>query len=764
MAARRGKRAAAWLGAAFLAAFVSASFAAPSPRLLAGLVTDRVTRTPLAGARISLLGGDASALTGADGAFRMDGLPEGPLEVLFEKDGYIALVRRVAASTGTETRLDAALEPLRRDLTVTAESPAPAETASSSRRELGGEEAGRLPGTFGDAARAIQVLPGVATSGDFKNDLIVRGGAPSENLFLLDSVQVPGISHFGSQNSSGGSLGLIPPALIEGLEFLSGGVPASYGDKLSSVTRVRLREGRRDDLAAAVDLNLFGAGGTLEGPLPGRAGSWILAGRKDFFQTLPDGLVFGLTVVPDYEDVQAKVVLDLTSRTKLSLLGLWARDGMDIEDPEDPAEKRMTIGLADRQRAAGATLQTLLGRRGLLRVTAARTDWRYSYSLKNGPQERYGIRSNEAESSLRAEAEAFLFNRLHLLAGLSVRLVEADHAVAYRGGYLVIDRMGFRYTRTSASARLEGSKTAAYLQVGLPLLDGKLRLDAGGRWDRFDLINRSEAAPRLGMSWRLSPAAALRLSYGVHLQSPESAWIASHADNRRLDFLRAEAAAAGLDLNLGRFGRLVLEGFGKRYTRYPVDLANPFLTMANQGGSIVPTYFGSRMASSGSGRSRGLEVGWDGAQGRWAWRLDYSYSRVEFRALDGVLRNGDFDFGHIVNLALAWRPGPGWDLGLRWRYQGGQPYTPFDLPLSTARDSSYFDMTRINTLRYPPFHRLDLRAAKAFAFRKWSLEAFLDVQNVYNRRNIYYRFWDDGREQTVHFLPVVPFLGVRASF
>jgi len=144
--------------------------------------------------------------------------------------------------------------------------------------------------------------------------------------------------------------------------------------------------------------------------------------------------------------------------------------------------------------------------------------------------------------------------------------------------------------------------------------------------------------------------------------------------------------------------------------------------------------------------------------------VDYSYAVVKFKALDGVLRNGDFDFRHILNAVATYRLSGTFEVSVKWRYLGGQPYTPFDMSLTTAKNSAYFDMTRINELRYPAYHRLDIRFEKRFIFKVWSLDVYLDVQNVYNRKNVYYNYWDDGMERTVYLLPILPFFGLQAGF
>ena len=233
----------------------------------------------------------------------------------------------------------------------------------------------------------------MATSGDFKNDLIVRGGSPAENLFLLDSIVVPGLSHFGSQNSSGGFFGLLNANLVKDLDFYSGGFPAIYGDRLSSVTRVGLREGDRGRLSGRLNLSLFGATGTFEGPLPAGLGSWIASLRKDYFGVIPRNLTLGMTVVPDLADAQTKIVVDLSPRLQLSLVGLGAVDRITIEESGGDVASRMHMEIRDRLDVYGATLKSILGRFGVAYFTVSRTRSLYNYSeIRNG-QENYGIRT-----------------------------------------------------------------------------------------------------------------------------------------------------------------------------------------------------------------------------------------------------------------------------------------------------------------------------------------------------------------------------------
>ena len=730
-----------------------------------GRVTGKADATPLERVRVSLLDTTYATATGTDGTYVLAGVPAGVYQVLFEKDGYLPAVSRVRVSDGRDNVANAVLNALRTDITVSASAAARPETVASSGQILTVTEIMALPGIFEDVSRAIQVVPGVASAGDFRNDLIVRGGAPAENLFMIDLIQVPGLSHFGSQNSGGGGFfGLLNPNLVKSLDFFSGGFPASYGDKLSSVTRLLMREGDRTRIRGDVDLSLFGLSGNLEGPLPGHSGSWVFSIRKDYFFAIPKNMTLDLTVLPEFFDFQTKAVVDISRTLSFSLVGLAADDNIRIEESDRPADQRMVINIKDHLYLLGGTLKWILGRNGVAYVTLSRTNGRSFYTESNHGQERYTIRSDGTETAVRLDAEFSLTPRLQILSGLTYRAIDAGDHILFRGGYMVIDRMGFRYTKTNMNAGLNSGKWAFYLQSSASLAPG-LRATAGLRLDRFEYINQTVAGPRLGLACDLWKNASAHLSYGIVYQAPETFWLDSYPGNAALRYLKARHAVFGVEALLGKEIKVTAEAFDKKYSQYPVDSANPYQTLANLGGSVIPTYYGSPLLSAGTGFARGVELSAQSARaGRWSWFVDYSYSVVKYKALDGVLRNGDFDFGHLVNAVAAYRTPRGWNFSLKWRLTGGQPYTPFNVTLSEQKNGTYFDMTRINTLRYPAYHRLDLRVEKTFVFKKWSLDAYIDIQNLYNRKNVYYKFWDDGEERTVFYLPRVPFVGLQASF
>ena len=225
-----------------------------------------------------------------------------------------------------------------------------------------------------------------------------------------------------------------------------------YGDKLSSITRVTLRDGNRDRFAASLNFSLLGVTGNAEGPFLGGRGSWLFSVRKDYFFVVPKDMTFGLSVFPELFDVQAKAVVDVSKRLQLSVLGLAGSDAIAIEETDEPPAKRMTIDFNDHQYIGGATLKWLMGETGVAYFTLSRADSRYGYTEWNNSQERYTIRSDSRETAARADVELFPWADVQVMAGFSARRVHPEDHIYFRGGYVMIDRMGFTYTKKNFDA------------------------------------------------------------------------------------------------------------------------------------------------------------------------------------------------------------------------------------------------------------------------------------------------------------------------
>jgi len=745
--------------------FVCFSFSQEKKGTIQGKVVDRVTQQPLFGVHISIIGSQFKTKTDNQGQFRFERVPIGSCRLLSEREGYRPIViSDVVVETGhvNQQFIEMDLAVIKEKITVTADYFSKEPTSFTSTHNLTYEEIRRMPGAAEDISRVIQAMPGVAASGDMKNDIIVRGGNPSENLFLIDNIQIPNINHFGTQGASGGAVGLINADFIHEINFYSGGFPAAFGDKLSSATKIILREGNRHRFSGDINLNMAGFGGTFEGPLFSEKGSWMFSARRSYLEIL-SGFSLGLTAVPDYWNFQTKIVYDLSKRNQVSIVGVGGIERIKIKNFDDPFVAYLRVDNKQREYVLGISLKSLWGKNGYSILSLSKSSNKFFYDVNEREGILYKNDSYEEEETLKFDLEYSLSARSQFAAGLSFKRIESSNDIFLREGY---DPFGFYHPHNDIQLELTTFKAAAYLQIShrfTPRVQGTF----GIRGDYFDYIHKFPLSPRLGLSYQISPSHTLNFSYGICFQSPEYVWIVSHPENSSLDFLQAGHLVFGWECLLRKDTKLSIEVFNKEYKNYPVDVNNPFFTLANSGGYFGPSFFGGRLLSKGTGFARGIEFFIQKKLARGLYGLvNYSYYIVKFKALDDVLRPGDYDYRHIFTSIIGYKLSDSWEFSFKWRYTGGRPYSPLDEELSSRSGNARLDLHRINALRYPPYHRLDLRVDRRFHFNKWNLVIYFDLQNAYNRGNVYGFIWDNVEEKvtTVYQWRIMPVGGFSIEF
>jgi len=730
-----------------------------------GKVLDRVTQQPLPEAHISILGTKLETETDIQGRFHFKSVPVGIYQLLFERAGYRPrVVSNIVVSTGhvNQPVVEMDLAVIKEEIIVLADYFSKEATSITSTQNLNYEEIRRMPGASEDISRVIQSMPGVAVSSDMKNDIIVRGGSPSENLFMIDNIQIPNINHFGSQGASGGAIALVNTDFIHDVTFYSGGFPAAFGDKLSSVLKIVLREGNRDRFSGDVNLNIAGFGGTFEGPLFSKKGSWMFSLRRSYLELL-SGFSLGLTAVPEYWDGQMKIVYDLSERNQLSIVGVGGIDRIQIKNFDDPFVGYLRVDSRDREYVLGISLKSLWGKNGYSILTLSKSMSKFFNDVNDREGKIYKSDSSEEEFTLKFDFEYSLSQKTQFAAGISHKRIESGNDIFIKGGY---DPFGLYQPPKDINLKLDTSKTSTYLQLSHHFYP-QLRATLGIRGDYFAYIDRFSLSPRLGLSYQISPRHSLNFSYGIYFQSPECIWLVSHSENSSLKYLRADHIIFGWEFLWREDIKLSIEVFNKEYKNYPVDVNNPFFTLANSGGYFGPSFFGGKLLSKGTGFARGIEFFIQKKLARKLYGLvNYSYSIVKFKALDSILRPGDFDYRHIFTSIIGYKPSDAWEFSFKWRYTAGRPYSPFDEGLSRVIGDGRLDLERINALRFPSYHRLDLRVDRRFHFKRWNLVIYFDLQNAYNRGNIYGFIWDKEGEKvtTIYQWRIMPIGGFSIEF
>ncbi len=720
-----------------------------------GTVSDAESNEGVPFATVVLQGTTTGTSTDENGDFRIENLEPSLYNLSFSSVGYQTEAKyEIRAYNNRETRVDVALKP---DVKVlesvevkaspfnkTAESPV-------SLRTIGTEEIQRNPGGSRDISRVIQSLPGVSSTASFRNDILIRGGAPNENRFFLDGVEVPNINHFATQGSSGGPVGLINVDFIREVDFYAGAWPASRANALSSVFDFKMREGRTDRWGVTFTVGSSDIGATLEGPV-GEKGNLLVSARRSYLQFLFQALE--LPFLPTYNGFQLRYKHNFDRDRSLTIVGLGAIDqfalNMDANETEDqqyllsvlPVNEQWnyTLGAVYKRLYDGGYYNLVLSR-NMLNNTATK----YADNQTDDPSALLlDYRSQEMENRFRFE-NIYRFNGYKLDAGVRGAYVRYNNRTFNR----VFGQTG--PIEVNFSSELDFGIYGAYAQLSKSVWENRISLSAGFRVDGASYSAEMSRAweqfsPRLSASWSFAPDWSLNANVGRYYQLPAYT-VLGYRDsvgtlvNRQngIDYIRSDQAVAGIEYNTAFNTRFTVEAFYKRYEQYPFLLRDSF-ALANLGADFG-VIGNEPVAPIGEGRAYGVEFlaqqkiykGFYGI-------LAYTYVISEFKDASGTFVPSSWDNRHIISLTAGKRFPKNWELGVNYRFAGGLPFTPYDLETSsliasyTVNNGGILDYDRLNSERLGPSQGFDFRLDKKWFFKKWNLNLYLDVENALNQQ------------------------------
>lgn len=730
------------------AAAAAAGLAAAAAGLaghLTGEARDRSTQQPLPFTSVEIPALRRAVLAGRDGWFVIDRVPPGVYTLLARRIGYAAVdILDVRVRPGKTTQLVLELE--RRELhaapvVVRADPFAHRGAAPVSQQELSYEEVRRSPGSAADIARTVQALPGVTHTSDQTSELIVRGGAPSENLTLLDDVPIPNANHFPEYGGAGGAISMLNVEMVRAVSFYTGGFPMQYGDKMSSVLEIKLRDGNRREHSGDLDVSIAGAGLLLEGPLAGGKASYLINGRRSYVDLIAARV--NTSTVPEYSDVQGKLLWQPNARNTFTMLGVAGFDRVSLDDDSDSYSRGFDfVDARQTQYTLGATWKRLLGERGHSLVTAYRSENNFSYDIRDrlrpgaAPDSVYWSDSWEAETGARGRAVLRVAPGTDVAWGGEVRRVRLRHFItafadtaqeAVPSGIADSVRL-VAFPRDDVRARATAVKGALFVNVEQRAGE-HLTAALGARWDRFDFGGQSGVSPRGGLTWRFDDRWTARATLGIAHQTPLAVALTRTEASRRLPYMRATQAVFGADYRLSHAAQATVELYEKRYRRLPVPVERGAY-------DLVP---------DGTGRVRGCEVFvQQRLLNRWYGLVSYSYSQSERTDRIFGTYPDDWDYRHVFTALAGVRPRRGLEFSARWRYIGGRPETRlvqrFEVtPQGVVQPGSGywvgFEGTH-NGGRLPAYHRLDLRVDHRRQWGRFHLVTYIDLENVYARDNV----------------------------
>lgn len=730
-----------------------------------GRITSQATKKSLSGVTIRVLNTNLGAISRSDGSFEIKNVPVGIQQIQFTLIGYetyvysdlsvmsgrpvfleIELVEKVIQLEGAEVKSSFFQKRI---------------DAVTSTQYLNFEDIRRAPGVQEDVIRATALLPGVNVTAAGRNDLIVRGGAPFENLFIVDNIEVNNINHFGSQGSTGGPLSLINLDYVRNVEFSSGGFGVRFGDKTSSITNISLRNGNENQFGGKLNLSATGFGVNLEGPLNNK-GSWIISARRSYLDLIFQAAGFGF--VPQYWDFMTKANYRLDNNNTITFLGISAINDVKLNnDNDDKRYNNSRVAIPDQyQNFSGLTWRYFFDN-GFLTSTLASAYTRFTtFQNDSNLVEIFRNNSKEGELILKNELDYVLGEKSEIIIGNQLKYgAVLDYKIKVPG-FLRIDDKGIPQP-LELDTTFNTIKNATYINLSTAF--GTSKLAIGLRSDYYNFTDGSfYLSPRLSYTYTLNENSSFILSLGRYYQSPSYIWLLSNKE-KSLKPIMADQIVLGYSHTPLEDVKVQLEIYYKKYGNYPARIFRPQAVLSPSGfddvSSDIP--FGLEpLSSSAEGNSRGAELF---IQKKLSdiplyGLLSITYSQSEFKSLDGKTRPSSYDSRFILNLSAGYRIGSTWEISSKFRYATGTPTTPF-------LENGVLDFERYNEgERLADFNSLDLRIDKRWNFSWGMLITYLDIQNLYSRKNVSGIRWDKRKSQPVfqESLGILPSIGISAEF
>jgi hypothetical protein len=731
--------------------------------IVRGHVYNAANNEAVALAKITIVELQNGAITNEDGSYEIVGIAPGIYSFKATCPGYKdQIINEITVTNARSIELDFNLDFVvneQKEILVkgnrfirNVESPVSLKTLNSTEIE-------RLPGANRDVSRVIAALPGVASRATFRNDIIIRGGSPGENKFYLDGIEVPNINHFATQGSSGGPVGLLNVNFIREVDFYAGAFPANRANGLSSVIAFKQKNGNSDGLITNFALGSSDAAITLDGPL-GKNANFIFSARRSYLQFLFAALK--LPILPTYNDFQFKYNYKINKNSKIAVIGLGAIDDFrlntnandNLTDSSQIEANNYILGNLPLQQQWNYTLginymhsskngiQNIVVSRNMLNNTASR----YKDFVEIQANKILDYASFEAENKVRVEHTYKKDGwRWNVGAGY-------EYARYFNSTYNKITVQGQPVT-IDYKSDLFLSKYSAFSQLSKGLFNEKLNLSIGLRADGTNYSKNmsnllKQLSPSFSVNFRVTPKIAINGNIARYHQLP-SYTILGYRDSQGvlinkandLKYIQADHLILGAEYLTEISSRFTVEGFYKKYNYYPFSTKDS-LCLANVG-SDFGIVGNEAVRSISMGRSYGFELLYQQKlfKGFYAV-IAYTFVKSEFQDKNLNYVPTAWDSRNIVSLTGGKRFNKGWEIGMRWLFSGGSPYTPYNVENSSLKQNwdingiGLLDYNKLNTLRESNYHQLNVRVDKKMFLDKFNLNFYLDIQNAYARKTI----------------------------
>lgn len=757
-----------------------------------GRILQAVSRLPFEGATI-LIDGRPTALSNDEGRFEIRGAPSGKFQVRIVGQGRQPFLIEEERNENELLETKYYLLPLDNDPYQTVISTR-APKREVSKIELKRAEVEKVPGTFGDPLRVIENLPGMGRAfGGLGGQLLVRGANPEDTKVYVDGVEVPFLYHFGGLTS------ILQSQFLDHIDFYAGGFGAKYGRSTAGIVDVGTRILDCNAFHGAAKVDFVDSAAYMCAPI---GGGWSLAGavRRSYIDLLIPLVTDNLnsdddngraTVSPVYFDYQLKATKTLGKHT-FEIFMFGSSDTLAFDQSGSLENVNFNFGLDQ------------YFNRTMLRHRYKFSDDVQLSSQLTGGITRIGFSGVSEEISLdnrlnvsytslewREQLDAKLNDELHLRLGIDSQFGPASVFVRAPVDNRVrlppapvsdfTDAVEFRQSLNNYS---QGYWVESEWSPG-----AGLKLVPGFRFERVDFGQSQgyEFLPRLNARWQALEKTAFKAAFGLYEKLPEPQYFLQTGGNPTLRTEKSTQFVVGVEHSFTDLINIDVQGFYTLRSRLRQDSNN---VVVDDNGSVRSQIYDN----GGRGHTIGMQLMLRhelAPGGRFFGWVSYTLSRsivnnsslsfleADAQQSDGILRRerdrytylSDFDQTHILTVVGQWVLGKGWEAGFRFRLTSGNPYTPLNrgrVGYDADRDAYYNNIEQIgkNGGRFPMFHQLDVRVDRTWTYSVYKLGLYLEVLNIYNRRNVEaisydYRYRGTARLSTI---PIIPVFGIKGEW
>lgn len=717
-----------------------------------GSVIDRLSGYPLQGANISISDSDLGTISDDDGRFFINNIEQGYYTLVVSFIGFETVTLpdiwvRPKAYDLITVRMNQ--KTIQLDGIIVEDSYfAGSELNQEQSIVFRNDEIRRAPGAAQELSRILNSLPSVASVGENRQDLMVRGGGPTENGFIVDNIHLPNISHFGMEDGrSNGPIGMINTELIDNIEFYSNGFPAKYGGRLSSFGEINYRNGNQNSLEGNLSMGIGGAGLSLEGPLNENS-TFISSYRRSYLDVI--AALINAGGLPSYDDLQAKITFKPNHYNILTFLtvngsSLYQRkEDIAIEDGLSQFGQRK-----NKQNTFGFNYKRIWNKKSFSNTSISYTrqitdakfieldDRSVSSSIKNSLLTIYLRNINQIKIN---ESTSLEF-------GYESRLKKADY--------------DFFLNDLAISQNIQIKNNYSFFTLK-QILSERFFLSGGFRLSQNSFESETLLSPRLSLKYSLNDNSKLIYSLGKYFQNPHEIYL-SIDTNDKLTSVFASQSSLTYERFLSASSKFSFSIYKKLYGKapsYDVSIDNK-----NDLSFLMDKFrINGNLISSGNASAQGLEFLLEKKRAEnFYGHIGVTLFNATFRDLNGDIRDRDYNYRYIFNVVGGFRPKDKWELSIRWSMFGGKPYTPIDNELSNELQYEVLIENKNNEERTPVYHSLFIRYDYRKNYNFGNLIGYMELWNAYNRENIEGYYWDGGIKKETYF-NLIPVVGIEIEF